>query len=816
MKKIGLKKIGAALTAVCLMTSVLTGITAVAAGSFDEVVAINDDFAGFVKTRVVTPPQGGAALDYQKDAEWQAGRVWGAGSAANLDVLNSVAKDYMEFIPKASGSGILMRQFASAPLTGVETVDISVDLQSVDSVGDMFTFALSDTGNTTAKRFTLFERKDYNASSKGDYQFGFFGAAPATLLGSASYNTLNKDQWYTYRFLLEPASAGYDITITATRKGTSDPITLVEKKASGLTIDQMKEQRCLRVQVNQGTVAPYELLDNLKVVIKTPANQLEAPAFTPAEGTAMAPDGTLTVKFDQEIDEVTAANFEFPKRQAAVKAVTMNSDSTGFDVTFSELQEGTDYALKLKDMTKPGDETKYSFDYTLTTGGDATTLLYDSFETYETGALSYAADNTYGRWATANNLDAQITASGETQYAALNGTAGKTPNISQPLFADNGPMDAEKIYSFEMRFRLPNLLTKTESARMTLYTKAGLAGGAKLNLFSVESTDGEKTLLRTLSLDNGTAGAAAMDIAAGRWSTIRINLYPDADESAQYTADVRLTDEQENEAYRLVSKGDALTNFQITKEFIAKANYFRVMLASNAADASRGIVDVDYVSLRQVPGITMVSSSIDSNPDQVLKTTKTIDITCSTEAKVDRVESFTVKQGDSIANMTDSVGTRVTDAAVLPDGKTVRLTLNSLDGSAVYAIALQGITNKYGVSCDDLLLFTTTDVISVDGPALAGAATVQKGSNKVQATVTNLDAGAPCNAALIIVVYQGTEDGYIIDQIQMDQMTGITDSGAWDVDFTLDELEGRTVKAYVWDDMNHMVPLKDGVLLPMA
>lgn len=136
------------------------------------------------------------------------------------------------------------------------------------------------------------------------------------------------------------------------------------------------------------------------------------------------------------------------------------------------------------------------------------------------------------------------------------------------------------------------------------------------------------------------------------------------------------------------------------------------MLASNAADASRGIVDVDYVSLRQVPGITMVSSSIDSNPDQVLKTTKTIDITCSTEAKVDRVESFTVKQGDSIANMTDSVGTRVTDAAVLPDGKTVRLTLNSLDGSAVYAIALQGITNKYGVSCDDLLLFTTTDVIS--------------------------------------------------------------------------------------------------------
>ena len=152
----------------------------------------------------------------------------------------------------------------------------------------------------------------------------------------------------------------------------------------------------------------------------------------------------------------------------------------------------------------------------------------------------------------------------------------------------------------------------------------------------------------------------------------------------------------------------------------------------------------------------------------------------------------------------------------LPDGKTVRLTLNSLDGSAVYAIALQGITNKYGVSCDDLLLFTTTDVISVDGPALAGAATVQKGSNKVQATVTNLDAGAPCNAALIIVVYQGTEDGYIIDQIQMDQKTGITDSGALEVDFTLDELEGRTVKAYVWDDMNHMVPLKDGVLLPMA
>lgn len=92
----------------------------------------------------------------------------------------------------------------------------------------------------------------------------------------------------------------------------------------------MKEQRCLRVQVNQGTVAPYELLDNLKVVIKTPANQLEAPAFTPAEGTAMAPDGTLTVKFDQEIDEVTAANFEFPKRQAAVKAVTMNSDAPGF------------------------------------------------------------------------------------------------------------------------------------------------------------------------------------------------------------------------------------------------------------------------------------------------------------------------------------------------------------------------------------------------------------------------------------------------------------------------------------------------------
>ncbi len=65
----------------------------------------------------------------------------------------------MEFIPKASGSGILMRQFASAPLTGVETVDISVDLQSVDSVGDMFTFALSDTGNTTAKRFTLFEQQ---------------------------------------------------------------------------------------------------------------------------------------------------------------------------------------------------------------------------------------------------------------------------------------------------------------------------------------------------------------------------------------------------------------------------------------------------------------------------------------------------------------------------------------------------------------------------------------------------------------------------------------------------------------------------------
>ena len=50
----------------------------------------------------------------------------------------------------------------------------------------------------------------------------------------------------------------------------------------------------------------------------------------------------------------------------------------------------------------------------------------------------------------------------------------------------------------------------------------------------------------------------------------------------------------------------------------------------------------------------------------------------------------------------------------------------------------------------------------------------------------------------------------------MDQKTGITDSGALEVDFTLDELEGRTVKAYVWDDMNHMVPLKDGVLLPMA
>ena len=138
-------------------------------------------------------------------------------------------------------------------------------------------------------------------------------------------------------------------------------------------------------------------------------------------------------------------------------------------------------------MTKPGDEPKNSFDYTLTTGGDATTLLYDSFETYETGALSYAADNTYGRWATANNLDAQITASGETQYAALNGTAGKTPHISQPLFADNGTMDAEKIYSFEMRFRLPNLLTKTESARMTLYNKEGLAGGSSKRACSVKS-----------------------------------------------------------------------------------------------------------------------------------------------------------------------------------------------------------------------------------------------------------------------------------------------------------------------------------------